>query len=90
MSFVSVVLGQSELQQVEVFLFERLEATAREPVRHLKCICFVRPTRENVELLVRELKSPRYGSYSLVFSNVLSALQYFPSPPPLLPFNPSI
>lgn len=31
----------------------------------LQAICFVRPTRENVTLLKRELRQPRYQSYHL-------------------------
>lgn len=72
-SIVSMVYAQSEILQKEVYLFERLDAGgARETMKHLKCIAFIRPTKENVDLLAQELKSPRYGLYYIYFSNVIS------------------
>lgn len=63
-SFVSVVLGMSEVMRQEVYMFERLDQTSTgENMAYLKCLVYVRPTRENIELLVRELQKPRYGSY---------------------------
>lgn len=48
----------------EVYLFERIDTPNRnEGVKHLKCIVFIRPTKENIELLCNELKSPKYGVY---------------------------
>lgn len=72
-SIISCVFAQSEIMQKEVYLFERLDSGApREPIKHLKCIAFVRPSPENVELLSHELRSPRYGQYYIYFSNVIS------------------
>jgi len=62
-SIVSIVYAQSEILQRDVFLFERVDSSGREAMRHLKCIVFVRPTRENVDYIAKELKSPKYGSY---------------------------
>lgn len=48
----------------EVYMFERLDQTSSgENMSYLKCLVFVRPTRENIDLLVRELQRPRYGTY---------------------------
>jgi len=59
-----MVYAQSEILQKEVFLFERLDGGGtREPMKHLKCICFLRPTRDNIDLLAKELKAPKYGQY---------------------------
>ncbi|XP_066194039.1 vacuolar protein sorting-associated protein 45 isoform X2 [Sylvia atricapilla] len=69
---VSVVYTQSEILQREVYLFERLDSPNREPMKHLKAICFLRPTKENVELLVQELRRPKYSVYFIYFSNVIS------------------
>lgn len=45
-------------------MFERLDQTSSgENMSYLKCLVYVRPTRENVDLLVRELQKPRYGNY---------------------------
>ena len=40
-------------------------------MRHLKCICFVRPTSEAIQSLVNELREPKYGEYSIYFSNIV-------------------
>lgn len=69
---VSMVYAQSEVLQKEVYLFERIDTPARETMKHLKAICFVRPTRENVEHLCSELKNPKYGVYHLYFSNFVN------------------
>ncbi|OPL20560.1 vacuolar 45 protein sorting-associated protein, partial [Mytilus galloprovincialis] len=66
-SIVSMVYAQSEILQKEVYLFERLDSAGRETMKHLKCIAFVRPTKENVELLAQELRMSKYD-----FSNVIS------------------
>lgn len=66
---VSMVYAQSEILQKEVFLFERIDSEGRETMRHLKAICFLRPTTKNFEYLKKELKFPKYGTYYLYFSN---------------------
>lgn len=71
-SIVSVVFSQSEILQKEVFLFERLESQSRERMKHLKALCFLRPTQENVEHLIQELRRPKYSVYFIYFSNVIS------------------
>ncbi|ELT93726.1 hypothetical protein CAPTEDRAFT_126905 [Capitella teleta] len=71
-SIVSMVYAQSEILQKEVYLFERLDSVGRESMKHLKCICFLRPTRENVELMAQELRHPKYGLYYIYLSNVIS------------------
>jgi hypothetical protein len=63
-SIVSMVYGQSEILQKEVYLFERIDTGGQhESMKHLKCITFLRPTKENVALLSQELRCPRYGVY---------------------------
>jgi vacuolar protein sorting-associated protein 45 len=52
------------MMQKEVYLFERIDSgRTRDPIKHLKCVVFIRPTPDNVELLAHELKTPRYGQY---------------------------
>ncbi len=58
-----MVYAQSEILQKEVYLFERIDSSSRETMKHLKCISFVRPTKENVEHLTAELRNPKYGLY---------------------------
>ncbi|OWK04783.1 VPS45, partial [Cervus elaphus hippelaphus] len=64
---VSMVYTQSEILQKEVYLFERIDSQNREIMKHLKAICFLRPTKENVDYLIQELRRPKYN-----FSNVIS------------------
>lgn len=71
-SIVSMVYAQSEILQKEVYLFERIDSPGRETMKHLNCIAFLRPTKENVELLAQELRIPKYGLYFIYFSNVIS------------------
>uniref|UniRef100_V9KNW6 Vacuolar protein sorting-associated protein 45 n=1 Tax=Callorhinchus milii TaxID=7868 RepID=V9KNW6_CALMI len=71
-SIVSMVYTQSEILQKEVYLFERIDSTNRESMKHLKAICFLRPTKENVELLIQELRCPKYSHFFIYFSNVIS------------------
>ena len=62
-SIVSMVYAQSEILQKEVYLFEKIDMLERESMKHLNCITFIRPTKENVELLAQEIRSPKYGFY---------------------------
>uniref|UniRef100_A0A672JUD0 Vacuolar protein sorting-associated protein 45 n=1 Tax=Sinocyclocheilus grahami TaxID=75366 RepID=A0A672JUD0_SINGR len=71
-SIVSVVYTQSEILQKEVYLFERIDSKNRDNMKHLKAICFLRPTKENVEHLIQELRRPKYSVYFIYFSNVIS------------------
>lgn len=69
--FVSMVYTQSQILQKEVFLFEKIDQANREVMGHLKAVCFLRPTEENIKLLKDELSSPKYGEYHIFFSNTL-------------------
>lgn len=70
---VSCAYAQSEMMSKEVFLFQRLDSQGpRDPIRHLKCLAFLRPTPENLQLLAAELRRPAYGQYYIYFSNVIS------------------
>ncbi|PAV87322.1 hypothetical protein WR25_09429 [Diploscapter pachys] len=72
-SIVSCAYAQSDMMQKEVYLFERLDSPhQRETIKHLKCIVFIRPTPENIQLLASELRNPKYAQYYIYFSNVVS------------------
>lgn len=61
-----MAFAQSDMLQREVFLFERIDSgRSNERMKYLKCIVFVRPTKQNIQLLAQELRSPKYGSYFL-------------------------
>jgi vacuolar protein sorting-associated protein 45 len=65
--FASTVLSQSDILDAEVFLVDRLDTVDSKADRlpHLRALAFLRPTRENVARLRRELREPRFGSYHL-------------------------
>ncbi|KAH8909589.1 GIDA-domain-containing protein [Coniochaeta sp. PMI_546] len=74
---VSTAITQSALLNHEVYLIDRLDNPNREKMRHLRCLCFVRPHPDSIGLLIDELREPKYGEYYLYFSNVVkkSALE---------------
>jgi hypothetical protein len=71
-AMVSMVISLSQVLEKEVFLFQRIDAQGRCQMLHLKAIVFLRPTRDNIELLAKELMAPMFGEYHLFFPNVLS------------------
>ncbi|XP_018570504.1 vacuolar protein sorting-associated protein 45 [Anoplophora glabripennis] len=74
-SVISMVYGQSEIQQKEVFLLERIDSpnyANSTGLRYLKCLVFLRPTQQNVESLCMELRNPKYGAYYVYFSNIIA------------------
>ena len=59
-----MVYAQSEILQKEVYLFEQIDKTGTaSAMKHMKCVVFLRPSKENIDLLASELKAPRYGIY---------------------------
>ncbi|ORX46678.1 Sec1-like protein [Piromyces finnis] len=73
--YISLIATQSTLLSKEVFLIDKIENTSREKMKHLKCICFLRPSSKSVQLMIDELRNPCYGSYYLYFSNILTKSQ---------------
>ncbi|KAK3906348.1 Sec1-like protein [Staphylotrichum tortipilum] len=69
--FISAAVSQSALLNHEVYLMDRLDNPNREKMRHLRCLCFVRPHPDSIGLLIDELREPKYGEYHLFFSNVV-------------------
>ncbi|KAH7308236.1 Sec1-like protein [Stachybotrys elegans] len=68
---VSTSVTQSSLLNHEIYLIDRLDNAAREKMRHLRCLCLVRPSPETIQLLIDELRDPKYGEYFLYFTNVV-------------------
>ncbi|GAQ85616.1 VPS45 vacuolar protein sorting 45 [Klebsormidium nitens] len=74
LGFISVVFSQSDILHKDVYLVEPVDAPpTEESLGHLKAVCFLRPTGENITQLKRHLKNPRYGEYHLFFSNILKS-----------------
>ncbi|KAL9623299.1 MAG: hypothetical protein Q9160_002406 [Pyrenula sp. 1 TL-2023] len=70
-TIVSTAITQSALLKHEVYLIDRLDNAAREKMRHLRCLCFVRPSPDSVQNLIDELREPKYGEYRIYFSNII-------------------
>jgi vacuolar protein sorting-associated protein 45 len=77
---VSLVLSQSQILELEVFLVEVVENQSErdfgtdkavQSMRHLKAVSFLRPTSANFLFLTRELKFPRFSTYHLFFTNIV-------------------
>lgn len=68
---ISTSLTQSSLLSHEVYLTDRIDNTARDRMRHLKCIALLRPSAESIDAVVAELQTPKYSNYSLFFTNAL-------------------
>ncbi|KAJ3223529.1 vacuolar protein sorting-associated protein 45 [Clydaea vesicula] len=72
---ISVAVTQTTLLAKEVYLIDRIDNRSRDKMKHLKCICFCRPTPESIQAIVEELRQPNYGEYYLYFSNTLKKSQ---------------
>ncbi|RDW83934.1 Sec1 family protein [Aspergillus mulundensis] len=68
---VSTAITQSALLNHEVYLIDRVDNAARERMRHLRCLCFVRPSATSIQLLIDELREPKYGEYYIYLSNII-------------------
>ncbi|KAL8908202.1 MAG: hypothetical protein Q9207_000923 [Kuettlingeria erythrocarpa] len=55
---VSTAITQSALLSHDVYLVDRLENSSREKMRHLRCLCFVRPSPDSIKHLIEELREP--------------------------------
>lgn len=62
---VSAATTQSALLNHSVYLTDRLDNQDREKMRHLRCLCFLRPSPDSVQLLIDEFRAPRYGEYHI-------------------------
>lgn len=70
-SIMSTATTQSALLNHDVYLTDRIDNPKREKMRHLRCLCFLRPSSDSVQFLIDELRDPKYGEYNLYFSNVV-------------------
>lgn len=74
-SIISLCTTQSVLLKHEIYLIDQIDNPQREKMRHLKCLVFIRPTSSSIEMLIEELRNPKYASYELYFSNVVKKSQ---------------
>lgn len=75
-----MLYSQSEILMKEVYLFERIDTTVHnDTLKHLTCLVFIRPTKENIELLCKELRYPKYGVYyicKLIHNRIYTTIEY--------------
>ena len=69
---ISIVYTQSKLYKNDIYLIQKIDDST-EKLTHLKAVYFVRPTPQNIELIVKELKDPRFQEYYLFFTNEISS-----------------
>lgn len=50
---------------------DHAQSSVEGQLKHLKCIVFIRPTFQNIQDVIDELKDPLFGEYHLFFSNSL-------------------
>ncbi|EFJ42173.1 hypothetical protein VOLCADRAFT_77223, partial [Volvox carteri f. nagariensis] len=74
MRICSNLHGRTELAEQNVVHVEYIEKSDGRSHSELTAVCFLRPTRENIIFLKRELKSPRYQHYHLHFTNLLNSV----------------
>ena len=67
---VSMVYSQTQILEQEVYLVEQL-GKRHEAMSHLKAAVFVQPTEANLDLLIKELRSPMFAEYHIFFSNIV-------------------
>jgi hypothetical protein len=72
---VSIAMTRSELLAHDAIIVDQLSERVRLPpdpeIRALNCVCILRPERDNITLLERELTSPHFARYDLFFTNVI-------------------
>ncbi|AMD21326.1 HER047Cp [Eremothecium sinecaudum] len=72
---ISMIATQTELLNKGIYMVDTVENIERDCMRNLNCICYFKPTDDTIENLVKELEDPKYGSYQLFFSNIISKAQ---------------
>jgi len=76
MQVLSLLWSQSQLLTKHVYLTLLISGGDKsEKMKHLRCVCFLRPSPASIQHLCNELRNPRYGSYFVYFSNALSKAQ---------------
>lgn len=75
LSTISMCTTQTELLKHEIYLVDKLENIHRDPMPHLKCLCYLKPTEDTIQDLLHELQDPKYGEYQIFFNNQVSKSQ---------------
>ncbi len=71
-SYVSMVYAQSEILQKEVYLFELINSNAREMMKHLRCICYIRPTKVTPSPVLPKTRQTFEYNHILLLEQILT------------------
>lgn len=71
-TIVSMAMGMGEILSKDVYLVELL-SKEHKGMKHMKAVCLLRPTEDNIRTLRDKLASPEFQEYHLFFTNVLPA-----------------
>ena len=71
-AFLSVLITKGQLAEHEIYLTDYLDSV-RESIPAVKCICFLRPSGSNIDLLCKEFQAPCYSEYHIYFSSFLKS-----------------
>jgi len=74
MGIISLICSQSQILKKNVYLIETIEKASAEKLLHLGAIYFIRPTDDNMNKLIKEIKDPRFREYNIFLSNAISNL----------------
>lgn len=56
---ISIVYTQSKLYKNDIYLIQKI-TDKTEKLLHLKATYFIRPTQDNINYLIEEIKDPRF------------------------------
>lgn len=71
-TIVSMVHSMNEILSKEVFLIENLDAKTEAGTSHLKAVCLIRPTQDNVRALLVHLREPKFTEYHIFFTSIVA------------------
>ena len=60
-----MICSQSQILKKNVYLIETIEKASAEKLLHLGAIYFIRPTDDNMNKLIKEIKDPRFREYNI-------------------------
>jgi len=68
---ISMVYSQSQILEKDYYLVEKLNKN-HELMNHMKAAVFIEPTELNIDVLVKELRNPKFSEYHIFFNNIVS------------------
>ncbi|WLF81810.1 vacuolar protein sorting-associated protein 45 [Lodderomyces elongisporus] len=75
-AIVSVCYTQTQLLSNDIILIEVIEnQNELRSMKHLDCTVYIKPCRESLQLLCKELSAPHYQRYNIFFNNTVSKIQ---------------